>query len=205
MRLLDLFCGAGGAAMGYARAGFTVVGVDIEPQPHYPFEFHRWDALTFPLGGFDVVHASPLCQAHSVMRFATGRQYPDLIPAVRRRLQQLDVPWIIENVPGARLPGSFVLCGTMFGLEIVRHRRFEVHPDLFDLLPPCSCRNGTVDGRLIAFRHGKPAPGRRHPPRQLERDFADACGVTWMTGRESRQAVPPAYTEWIGRRLIHLS
>src|SRR5512140_2399640 len=101
--LLDLFCGAGGAAMGYHRAGFDVVGVDIKPQPHYPFEFHQADALTFPLAGFDAIHASPPCQAYSAMRttWNARNDHPDLLPPTRAMLEAANIPWVIENVPGA--------------------------------------------------------------------------------------------------------
>src|SRR3989304_5094805 len=105
-KLLDLFCGAGGAAMGYHRAGFDVVGVDIKPQPHYPFEFHQADAMTWPLDGFDAIHASPPCPGSSRLRrlpWLKGREWPLLIPGVRRRLVAAGVPWVIENVMDAPL------------------------------------------------------------------------------------------------------
>src|SRR5574337_20985 len=125
-RLLDLFCCAGGCAMGYHRAGFDVVGVDINPQQRYPFEFHQADAMTFDLSGFDAIHASPPCQAYTVLG---GREdlshYPDLVDAVRERLQASGKPWIIENVPGAPLRDPITLCGAMFGLRRYRHRLFE--------------------------------------------------------------------------------
>lgn len=111
-RLLDLFCGAGGAAAGYHRAGFDVVGVDINPQPNYPFEFHQADAMTFPLDGFDAIHASPPCQRYS--RMSTSRPtlaatYPDLVAPIRERIER--GPYVIENVPGAPLVDPLVLCG----------------------------------------------------------------------------------------------
>lgn len=209
MRLADLFCKAGGAGMGYHRAGFEVVGVDIEPQPHYPFEFHQADALTFPLAGFDAVHASPPCQRFTALRFPTvlaGRnrmprpEHPDLLTPMRTRFAGLAIPWVIENVPLAPGPWSTLLCGTMFGLQVRRHRYFQVSIPL-TLVWSCSCRNGTVNGSLIAFRSGTPAPGRRRPPRQRECDHRVAMDVEWMTLMEQRQAIPPAYTEWIGTQL----
>src|SRR4030042_2837765 len=127
-RLLDLFCGAGGAAMGYHRAGFEVVGVDIKPQPHYPFEFHQADALTFPLDEFDAYHASPPCQAftkYKNLRKDLPSRYPNLIPSTRRRLTDTDKPFVIENVEGSPLINPIVLCGSMFGLDVRRHRLFE--------------------------------------------------------------------------------
>jgi DNA (cytosine-5)-methyltransferase 1 len=126
--LLDLFCGAGGAGMGYANAGFRVIGVDHKPQPNYPFEFHRIDALhalELDLSRVDAIHASPPCQAHSPLNALWGRDHPDHIPAVRNRLSQLTIPWIIENVPGAPLRPDLILCGSMFGLFVRRHRVFE--------------------------------------------------------------------------------
>jgi SAM-dependent methyltransferase len=129
MRLLDLFCGAGGAAKGYADAGFEVVGVDIEPQPNYPFEFVRADALTFPLDGFDAVHASAPCQAFTVYRNNSAhvrQDHPNLIPQTRERLIASGLPYVIENVPGAPLIDPIQLCGTSFPpLEVRRHRIFE--------------------------------------------------------------------------------
>ncbi len=117
-RLLDLFCGAGGCSVGYHRAGFDVVGVDINPQPNYPFEFHQADAMEFPLDGFDVIHASPPCQAYSVTRHikCTGNNHSDLVGAVRNKISEY--PHVIENVAGSPLMrGSVMLCGLMFGLS----------------------------------------------------------------------------------------
>ena len=195
-RLLDLFCGAGGAAAGYRRAGFEVVGVDIEPQPNYPFEFHRADALTFPLDGFDAVHASPTCQRKARVTAWRGRRedHPNTLTPTLDRLRTAGVPYVVENVPEAadELRPDFVLCGTQFGLAVRRHRIFERgHWDGFDLLPPCMCwRNRS----LLPFEH------------KGERAFADALGCDWMTNREGRQAIPPTYTEFIGRQLLaHLS
>src|SRR5688500_4187308 len=117
MRLLDLFCGAGGCSEGYHRAGFEVVGVDLKAQKNYPFEFIQADALDYPLDGFDVIHASPPCQAYSVLRRANpDAEYADLIEPTRAKLQASGLPWIIENVPGAPLAQSITLCGSMFGL-----------------------------------------------------------------------------------------
>jgi len=146
-RLLDLFCGAGGASMGYHRAGFDVVGVDINPQPHYPFKFHQGDALTWPLNGFDAIHASPPCQAHSTMRKGLwkDREHPDLIDPIRQRLIRSGSVYVIENVEGARrlLIEPVKLCGTMFGLgtsegsQLRRHRYFECSFGLV-MTPPCN-------------------------------------------------------------------
>ncbi len=127
MRILGLFCGAGGAAMGLHRAGFEVVGVDIKPQKNYPFEFHQADAMTYPLGDFDAYWASPPCQGYGIMRhlpWLKDKEYPMLIGGVREMLMATGKPYIIENVKGAPLDGNY-LCGLMFGLRVFRHRVFE--------------------------------------------------------------------------------
>lgn len=145
MRLLDLFCGAGGAAMGYHRAGFEVVGVDIKPQPRFPFEFHQGDALEFcERHGheFDAIHASPPCQAFTSLRNSwNAKTHPNLLPQTRELLYRCGRRFVIENVPGAPLVNPFLLCGTMFrlgceGAELRRHRYFE-SPGLSVLAPPC--------------------------------------------------------------------
>lgn len=186
LRLLDLFCGAGGAAMGYHRAGFDVVGVDIRPQPNYPFEFHRGDALTWPLQGFDAIHASPPCQAYANVTAWRGERvnHPDLLPAVRARLVHCGVPWVIENVDGSPMTPDFILCGSMFGLKVRRHRWFLTSWAGFELVPSCQ------HTRLLPFMH------------KGERAYADAMGCHWMTSHEAREAIPPAYTEWLGGRLL---
>jgi DNA (cytosine-5)-methyltransferase 1 len=197
-RLLDLFCGAGGVAVGYAKAGFEVVGVDILRQPHYPFSFVQADAVLFPLDGFDVVHASPPCQRYSICQNFLQRieAYPDLVPVMRRRLLQWGGLWVIENVPGAPMEHGVVLCGSMFGLGVLRHRYFESSVLLF---PPGSCHHaGSVkDGTYISV-FGKGGRGFTR-----ERG-SQAMGIDWMTIEEMRQAIPPAYTEWLGQQLLHV-
>jgi DNA (cytosine-5)-methyltransferase 1 len=201
-RLLDLFCGAGGAAMGYHRAGFEVVGVDIVPQPRYPFESHQADALTFPLDGFNAVHASPPCQPFTIASAfhpGTKAAHDDLIDGVRRRLATTGAPTVIENVPGAPLRHDVLLCGEMFGLALHRHRYFEIGNALC-LQPPhtrhrlksaehnCHVEPGYT--RLVAGHFGH------------RRSAHAAMGVDWaMTRSELAQAVPPAYTELIGHQL----
>lgn len=211
MRLLDLFCGAGGAAVGYHRAGFTeIVGVDIKPQKNYPFTFVQADALEYLAehgSEFDVIHASPPCQGYSVLAamHPTG-EWPDLIPPVRAALIATGVPNVIENVEAARLlsrPALFgahgiLLCGSMFGLGIARgqlrrHRLFEGSTLLRQ--PACQHR-----GRAVGvYGHG----GHSGKHRMLYRaEAAEAMGIDWMTRDELAQAIPPAYTEFIGRQLL---
>jgi len=188
MRLLDLFCGAGGAAVGYHRAGFDVVGVDINPQPRYPFEFVQADALDYPLDGFDAIHASPPCPHYANVTRWRGNpdNHPALIAPTRDRLNAAGVPWVMENVRTRQLRADFVLCGSMFGLPVRRHRYFEAGGwPAFHLIQPCTHR--TDD---LPFMH------------KAERAYADAMGCQWMTNIEARQAIPPAYTRWIGERLI---
>ena len=201
-RLLDLYCGAGGAAMGYARAGFDVVGVDRDPQPRYPFTMVRADALAFLDAdgwvGFDAVHASPPCQAYSIMGnlpWVRDIEYWDaaLIPATRDRLEVLPMPYLIENVRGAPLDGIY-LCGAMFGLRfpdgrpLYRHRVFE--SSFFTLAPGHPKHYEAV------------LPGRMLGRRQTRMSEAEAMGIDWMTKAELGQAIPPAYTEWLGARLL---
>ncbi len=202
-RLLDLFCGAGGSAVGYARAGFEVVGVDIEPQPHYPFDFILGDMLTYPLVGFDAIHASPPCQAYTCAKTLPGyKEHPELVPAIRRRLIASGLPWIIENVPGAPMPGAILLCGGMFGLKVRRHRLFESNILLF---APGPCQHTddmvTVYGDHIR-KWKQTAQGERYEVRYPTERGRKAMGIDWMTQRELSQAIPPAYTEWLGWQLL---
>lgn len=208
MRILDLFCGAGGAAMGYHRAGFHVTGVDINPQPRYPFTFIQADAMTYPLDGFDAIHASPPCQAYSVTRHAWNarKDHPDLLAPTRDRLLAAGIPWVIENVPGAPMDALVMLCGSSFGLgtgeyQLRRHRWFEPSPGWWLLSPPCQ-HNGPVIG--IYGDHGRDR--RRSSPR-FGRYFTmaerrEAMGIDWMARDELGQAIPPDYTEYIGGYLM---
>lgn len=218
-RLLDLFCGAGGATKGYQRAGFYVVGVDIKPQPHYcGEEFHQADALEFPLEGYDVYHASPPCQFYSIAcaRWRNaGYQYKDLIALTRQRIP-VESPYVIENVSGAKryLLNPILLCGMMFGLKVVRHRWFEVWPFMMSPGHSSLMCHGAVT-RKIAINdpagHGRPG----HTYRALTvsghggdsqsfrwQDWKEAMGIDWMTKQELTQAIPPAYTEYIGKWLM---
>lgn len=199
LRALDLFCCAGGASMGLHRVGFEVVGVDIRPQPHYPFEFHQADALTFPLDGFDFIWASPPCQAHSKTRAIHGKDYPDLIPQTRERLEASGVEWAMENVPGAPLRNPVVLCGTMFGLKVIRHRHFETsYPIMF--VPQCG-RHGPTNSHRGYSTGAEFITVAGNNYRRVE--GAAAMGVDWYVPRaELSQAIPPAYSEFIGRAAI---
>ena len=248
-RLLDLFSGAGGAAMGYHRAGFEVVGVDIKPQPHYPFEFHQADALEYvaalaegiicpgcrsicagdhnsfwcdacgqlwPKGHdwgakFDAIHASPPCQAYTPMSNrwrASGRatrEWPRLIEPIRSLLEPLGVPWVMENVQGAPLRADVKLCGYPFGLRVHRHRLFETSGLIFGMTLQCRGWKDHVgvygdhpDGGRLWTRKDGHAPLRRAA--SIEEGRA-AMGIDWMDWPELKEAIPPAYTEWIGVQL----
>jgi DNA (cytosine-5)-methyltransferase 1 len=212
-RLLDLFCGAGGVAMGYYRAGFDVVGVDHVHQPRYPFAFVQADALEYLEARgreYDVIHASPPCQRYAqVNRRAhlAGRSYPDLIPATRDGLARVVRVWVIENVEAAPLRNAVRLCGSSFGLAVRRHRLFEAPLPLF--APPCAhrwqrlaparyptcfqTRGGPRRTSCVVQAYGN-TPGVAHWPAAL--------GINWMTRAEMTQAIPPAYTEFIGRQLL---
>jgi DNA (cytosine-5)-methyltransferase 1 len=209
--LLDLFCGAGGAAMGYQRAGFDVVGVDIKPQPHYPFRFVQGDALMPPvrLEAFDAIHASPPCQGYSNLRRKI--EHPRLIAPVRERLLAAGVPYIIENIEDARreLRSPVRMCGSTFDLNVRRHRWFEC--SFPAMVPPCQ-----HDGREIRAYYGKkgwlvwtPAAanvqrrGRKPILRGQVEQAPEDMDIDWMrTWDELREAVPPAYTEFIGEQLL---
>lgn len=219
MRLLDLFCKAGGAAKGYADAGFDVVGVDIEPQPHYPFEFHQGDAMevlmwyenaVHQLGRFDAIHASPPCQGYSVTASLHDAEYPHLVDDVRWNLERIGLPYVIENVVGAPLRNAVRLCGSSFGLGVRRHRLFETSPVLIGA-PQCAHHlqpepidvTGTGASRTGERTDG--GGGNSRKPRNLAH-AREVMGIDWMTRPELSEAVPPAYTEWIGGQLMqHLA
>lgn len=205
MRLLDLFCGAGGAATGYHRAGFTdIVGVDIKPQPRYPFAFVQADALEYVAAHgaeFDAIHASPPCQAYSEATPVAARaSHPRLIEPTRAALYRIGCPSAMENVENARreMLTAVMLCGTMFGLKLWRHRYFEMSGGLFGFVGPASCNHAI---RPITVRAGSNARKAQGGKRDLARERA-AMGIDWMSGDELAEAIPPAYTEFIGRQLI---
>jgi len=197
-RLLDLFCGAGGAAVGYHRAGFEVIGVDIEPQPHYPFEFVQADAFMAltamchgEFGPIAAVHASPVCLTFARVTAWRGRRenHPDTLTPALRWLHTTGLPWVIENVPEAPLRRDYILCGSQFGLNVRRHRVFQTSWGGVQFGSPCNHHR-----QLLPFIH------------KGERAYADAMGCDWMTKEEARQAIPPAYTEYLGGLLMeHLT
>ncbi len=221
---LDLFCKAGGASMGLHRAGFDVVGVDIEFQKRYPFQFVQADALRppFDLRQFDFIWASPPCQAHTSMKtMHNAKEHPDLIPATRAMLRASGVPYAIENVVGAPLENYFQLCGTSFGLgvedaDLQRHRWFETS---WPIMFTPQCQHGArhtlgVYGGHIRNRKrrtiGVYGEGCRDSRRKMDRGVADftveqgkkAMGIDWMTIAELSQAIPPAYGEFIGKHAL---
>jgi DNA (cytosine-5)-methyltransferase 1 len=203
-RLLDLFACQGGAGEGYRRAGFDVTGVDIEPQPRNPHRFVQADALEYLAAHgheFDAIHASPPCQAFSLATGFHGTQanHPDLVDPVRQLLEASGKPWVIENVEGAPLRRDLVLCGEMFGLRLHRHRVFEIG-GWFAMSPRHAPHRlkGALHNCHVEDGHA----------RQVAGNFADmesaseAMGIDWMDRRGLAQAIPPAYTEFIGEQLI---
>jgi DNA (cytosine-5)-methyltransferase 1 len=199
--------------MGYHHAGFEVVGVDIEFQPNYPFSFTRGDALAYlasgPIATFDAVHASPPCQAYSSLSGLTTKVYPALIEPVRELLQATGLPYVIENVVGAPLVGPIRLCGSSFGLGVWRHRLFEMsHPPV--LVPPCSHSSHprpidvTGTGGPSSKPRSKPGGGLSRKPANLA-EARSAMGIYWMTRPELSEAIPPAFTEFVGAHLLALS
>lgn len=214
-RLLDLFSCAGGAAMGYHRAGFDVVGVDIAPQPNYPFEFVRADAIEYLLSDwqhFDAIHASPPCQAYSAMKsMPDAKQHDELVDKVRDILDWIGKPYVVENVPGAPMRDPLLLCGSMFGLgaegfQLRRHRLFDSN---IDLVAPSMCdhRSPTIGvyGGHVRCRSSKfwRETGADFPGCDKKALANEAMGIDWMTMGQLSEAIPPAYTEHIGMYLAH--
>lgn len=191
--------------MGYHRAGFEVVGVDVSPQPHYPFRFVRSDAFGFlddldgDFGDFVAIHASPPCQRYIRGGNADRERHPDLLSKTRRWLIATGLPYIIENVPGAPMRADVELCGSMFGLQVRRHRWFESNLLLSPWL--LSCNHSEPVAGVYGHPHGDKGAWRGMLPGNLE-TWSSAMGIDWMTTGELADAIPPAYTEWIGRQLI---
>lgn len=217
MNALDLFCGAGGAAVGLWRAGFSVEGVDIKPQKNFPTErglsFAQRDALSLPvayLRKFDLIWASPPCQAHTQMKtMHNAREHLDLIPATRALLREAGVPYIIENVVGAPLEDPITLCGTMFGLgvegaDLHRHRIFETSFPV----TPLKCNHNPHNATIGVY--GGHVRNRRRRPGSASRGVADflpeqghaAMGIDWMSLVELSEAIPPAYSEYLAREFL---
>lgn len=209
MRLLDLFCGAGGAGEGYARAGFEVVGWDIEHHPDYPFKHHVGDALEVLANvdyvrSFDLVHASPPCQAYSTATRDHSR-HPDLVGPVRELLQTAGVHYIIENVPQAPLVAPVRLCGSSLDLRVQRHRIFESSLSLTGT----QCDHKAA-GRPVGVYGDHPDPREYFRPDGTRRgakatsvaDAQDAMGIDWMGWADLAEAIPPAYTEYLGRQAL---
>lgn len=209
--LLDLYCKAGGAGRGYQLAGFDLVGVDIQPQPNYPGRFIQDDAIYYLRHHWHLyaaAHASPPCQAYTWAGKRWGKEHPDLVGPTREALKDTNLPWIMENVPGAPLVNPVTLCGEMFGLGVIRHRLFESNIPL--VIPKHRA-------------HKKPIrrPAHNDPSRTVQRSqyctvaghggegasftlaaWQEAMGIDWMTKEELAQAIPPAYTEFLGKQLL---
>lgn len=207
MRLLDLYSCAGGAAAGYAKAGFDVVGVDIADQPRYPFEFHEGDAVEFlrlHAHEFDAVHASPPCQTFTAYGRSDTKgwvsKYEDLLEPTRAALIETGLPYVIENVVGAPLIDPVMLCGSSFGLDVRRHRLFETNFPL--LTPPCDHswqKPRFAPSSTRTNLRSTVEVGVWRIPLDVQKK---AMGIDWMELRELSEAIPPAYTEWVGHQLI---
>jgi len=206
-RLLDLFSCAGGAGVGYARAGFDVVGVDIAQQPNYPYEHHVGDALQYLAKNgkeFDAIHASPPCQGYTALKAVHGNAWPLLIEPVRDLLEQIGKPYVIENVQGAPIRRDMVLCGEMFGLRVLRHRYFELG-NWTGTAPEHQPHRGRVAG----WRHGQYYDGPYFAVygngggKGTVAQWQDAMGIDWTSDRrELAEAIPPAFTQHIGTQLM---
>ncbi len=224
--LLDLFCGAGGCSVGYHRAGFDVIGCDIKPSPRYPFSCWEDDAMkildrlatgkrvrSFRASDFAVIHASPPCQRYSRAAFTADSKtrHPDLLTPVRSLLQAIGRPYMIENVDGAPVQQAIMLCGLMFGLKVFRHRWFESSHLI--MVPEHPSHRGKIIGKggmCCVVGHGGGVSRRMkeqvdrhtHGGQQNKAEWVAAMGIDWMTRNELSQAIPPAYTEFIGKRLL---
>lgn len=210
MKLLDLFCGAGGSAMGYYQAGFTeIVGVDIKFQKRYPLEFMQGDALEYlemliltgEIEEYDLIHGSPPCQFGSIETpMAYRHKHKNYIPQLRKLLRKSNKPYVIENVENVRshLVNPVKLCGTMFGLNIWRHRYFEIWPNVLLITPTCNHSKLPV---LITGTTRRKIGGRFDYTVQ---QCTDAAKLHWMVRNELDQAIPPAYTKWLGEQMIML-
>lgn len=208
MKLLDLFCGAGGCSVGYARAGFIVQGIDIEPHPDYPYTFVQADAMDVLtdqayLNTFDVIHASPPCQqytsaGHLMRAQGNTSNKLDLLAPVTQALKEWGGPYVIENVPGAPMLNPAQLCGSSFGLGVRRHRLFDSNY----LLMSSQCEH-EKQGRPIGV-YGRPnddIPAGGRTARNLA-EGREAMGIDWMRWDDLKEAIPPAFTEYLGTQLL---
>ena len=215
MRLLDLYSGAGGAAMGYHQAGFTdIVGVDIDPQPDYPFEFIQGDAIEYVKEHgheYDFIHSSPPCQSESALTKGNhardkrvGKDHQSWIAVTRDALDATSLPYVIENVQGSSLRRDVVLCGEMFGLAVIRHRYFELGG--WSATPPSHIPHR---GRVRGWRHGQYYDGPyvavygKGGGKASVSEAQEAMGIDWMTNlHDLSEAIPPAYTKWVGNQYL---
>lgn len=208
MKLLDLYCGVGGASMGYSRAGFEVTGVDLKHGKRYPFNYIRANVLEILadiefLNGFDVIHASPPCQTHSItknLRIAQGKSTSkiDLIPETRAGLIQSSKPFIIENVMGSPLIDPIMLCGSAFGLKVRRHRIFESNIKLTGLI--CNHKKqGRPVGVYGSLNDEIPNGGKTA---KTISEAREVMGIEWGIWTELVEAIPPVYTEYLGKQMI---
>lgn len=207
MRVLDLFCGAGGAAMGLHQAWphAEITGVDIRPQKRYPFSFVKADAMTYPLEGYDFIWASPPCQYYSAgaARWQTSDKHPDLIAAIRERILATGTPYVIENIipAGYQLRDPLMLCGTMFNLGVFRHRFFEA--SFLRLVPPHQPHEGEIgDGTYHTVTgHAGGSSARDGWKNGGTEEWRKAMGIDWMIGNELAEAIPPAYSRFFAEGL----
>ncbi len=201
MRIVDLFCGAGGSAYGLSLAGFDVEGFDIVPQSNYPFKFTCKDAFDVDLTQYDAIWASPPCQAYiSVGRTRTKQKYQNLIPRTRSILQQSGLPYIIENIVPAPLVNPVTLCGEMFGLHVIRHRKFESN---IVLRVPQHISHNTRGVRRSLLDGGYYWAVNGHEIGTLKQ-WQDAMGINWMTSKkELAESIPPTYSEYLGKQLMY--
>lgn len=205
-RLLDLFSGAGGCAVGYHRAGFDVVGVDIKPQPRYPYEHHVGDALEYLAEHgreFEAIHASPPCKSENDLRHLSDVEHPNLLGPTLEALSGQQIPWVVENVESTlQMPGALILCGTEFGLRsgdrwLRRHRRFLSNVALMGA-GGCHCRGRLIGGVYGTGGGGQMTRGYKFRPAAAR----EAMGIDWMSWAELSQAVPPDMTQFVGEQLM---
>lgn len=211
---LDLFCCAGGVAKGLTNAGWYVVGVDLKPQPNYPYAFVQADAMNLEFRGFGLIWASPPCQGYTALRHAPGTKgAPRLIEPVRRKLERSKAKYVIENVEGAPLVNPLKLCGSMFGLgaqgcQLQRHRLFECNFHVPQ--PPCQHDERPVIGVYGGHARKRSAKAGGRGTRDVwegghRAAASEAMGIDWMTLTEMSEAIPPAFAEHIGRAALEAS